>query len=137
MLHENRKYCKGGGVAIFGHEFLCYTKRNDLCINCEAMGSFSTEIRNSDVKNIIFNIVYRPFFHIHVFFKKHKFKKHEAQNAEILRNILEKLPNFFTMQCFHREDCRRVLHKFPQGFFYIKTNRQNHTQRVDAISTGK
>ena len=24
---------------------------------------------------------------IHVFFKKHKFKKHEAQNAEILRNI--------------------------------------------------
>ena len=39
------------------------------------------------------------------------------------------------MQCFHREDCKRVLHKFPQGFFYIKTNRQNHTQRVDAIST--
>ena len=27
-------------------------------------------------------------FHIHVFFfKKYKFKKHEAQNAEILRNI--------------------------------------------------
>ena len=24
---------------------------------------------------------------VHVFFKKHKFKKHEAQNAEILRNI--------------------------------------------------
>ena len=24
---------------------------------------------------------------IHVFFKKHKFKKHEAQNTEILRNI--------------------------------------------------
>ena len=23
----------------------------------------------------------------------------------------------------------------PQGFFYIKTKRQNHTQRVDAIST--
>ena len=24
---------------------------------------------------------------IHSFFKKHKFKKHKAQNAEILRNI--------------------------------------------------
>ena len=36
---------------------------------------------------------------------------------------------FFTMQCFYREDCKRVLHKFPQGFFYIKTNRQNHTQK--------
>ena len=24
---------------------------------------------------------------VHVFFKKHKFKKHEAQNTEILRNI--------------------------------------------------
>ena len=29
---------------------------------------------------------------IHVFFKKHKFQKHEAQNAEILRNIEETLP---------------------------------------------
>ena len=44
---------------------------------------------------------------------------------------------FFTVRCFHREDCKRMLHKFPQGFFYIKTNRQNHTQRVDDISTGK
>ena len=57
---------------------------------------------------------------IHVFFKKHKFKKHEAQNAEILRNILEKLPDFFPVECFPREDCKRVLHKFPEGFFYIK-----------------
>ena len=32
---------------------------------------------------------------------------------------------------------KRVLHKCLQGFFYIKTNRQNHNQRVDAISTGK
>ena len=24
-----------------------------------------------------------------------------------------------------------------RGFFYVKTNRLNHTQRVDAISTGK
>ena len=25
----------------------------------------------------------------------------------------------------------------PKDLFYIKTNRQNHTQRVGAISTGK
>ena len=60
LLHENRKYCRGGGVAIFVHESLCYTKRNDLCINCEAIESLSIEIRNNDGKNIIFNIVYRP-----------------------------------------------------------------------------
>ena len=42
------------------HESLCYTKRKDLCINCEAIESLSIEIRNNDVKNIIFNIVYRP-----------------------------------------------------------------------------
>ena len=60
LLHENRKYRRGGGVAIFVHESLCYTKRNDLCINCEAIESLSIEIRNNDGKNIIFNIVYRP-----------------------------------------------------------------------------
>ena len=48
------------GVAIFVHESLCYTKRNDLCINCEAIECLSIEIENNDVKNVIFNIVYRP-----------------------------------------------------------------------------
>ena len=38
---------------------LCYTKRNDFCINFEAIESVSTEISNNDVKDIIFNIVYR------------------------------------------------------------------------------
>ena len=60
LLDENRKYCRGGGVAIFVHESLCYTKRNDLCINCEAIESLSIEISNNDLKNIIFDIVYRP-----------------------------------------------------------------------------
>ena len=59
LLHENRKYRRGGGVAIFVHESLCYTKRNDLCINFETIESVSTEISNNDVKDIIFNIVYR------------------------------------------------------------------------------
>ena len=60
LLHKNRKYHRGWGVAIFVHESLCYTKRNDLYINCEAIESLSIEIRNNDGKNIIFNIVYRP-----------------------------------------------------------------------------
>ena len=42
------------------HESLCCTKRNDLCINYEAIESLSIEIRNNDVKNIIFNIVFYP-----------------------------------------------------------------------------
>ena len=58
MLHENRKYRRGGGVAIFVDEYLCYTKRHNLCIICEAIKSLL--ISNNDVKNIIFNIVYRP-----------------------------------------------------------------------------
>ena len=57
LLHENRKYRRGGGVAIFVHESLCYTKRNDLYKNCEAIEILSIEISNNDVKNIIFNIV--------------------------------------------------------------------------------
>ena len=60
MLNENKKYRRGGGVAIFVHESLCYTKRNNLCINCEAIESLLIEIRNNDGKNVIFNIVYRP-----------------------------------------------------------------------------
>ena len=60
MLHENRKYCRGGGVAVFVQESLYCTERSDLCINCEAIESFSIEISNSDVKNIIFNIFYLP-----------------------------------------------------------------------------
>ena len=60
LLHESRKYRRVGGVAIFVHELFCYTKRNDLCINCEAIESLSIEIRNNNGKNIIFNIVYRP-----------------------------------------------------------------------------
>ena len=47
-------------VAIFVYESLCYTKQNDLWINCEAIESLSFEISNNDVKNIIFNIVYHP-----------------------------------------------------------------------------
>ena len=42
------------------HESLCHTKRNDLCINCEAIESLSIEIRNNDINKIIFNTVYDP-----------------------------------------------------------------------------
>ena len=60
MLNENRDYCRGGGVAIFMNETLCYTKRNNLCINREAIESLLIEIRNNYVKVIIFNTVYCP-----------------------------------------------------------------------------
>ena len=60
LLNENKKYRRGGGVAIFVHESLCYTKQNNLCINCEAIESLSIKISNNDFKNINFNIVYRP-----------------------------------------------------------------------------
>ena len=42
------------------HESLCYTKRSQLCINCGTIERLSIEISNNDIKNIIFNIVYRP-----------------------------------------------------------------------------
>ena len=42
------------------HESFCYTKRNNLSINCEAIESLSIEISNNDIKNVTFNIVYRP-----------------------------------------------------------------------------
>ena len=60
MLYENRKYCRGEVVANFVHESLCYTKRSQLYINCGTMERLSIEISNNDIKNIIFNIVYRP-----------------------------------------------------------------------------
>ena len=61
LLHENRKYRRGEGVAIFVDESLfCYTKHNNLCTNYEAIESLSIEISNNDIKKIIFNIVYRP-----------------------------------------------------------------------------
>ena len=33
VRHENRKCGRRGGVAIFVHEPLCYTKENSFCIN--------------------------------------------------------------------------------------------------------
>ena len=44
-------------------------------------------IKQINVSMKVENIVEHRFF-----FKKHKFKKHEAQNAEILRNIYKTLP---------------------------------------------
>ena len=40
----------------------------------------------------LYIIIYIFIYILDFFFKKHKFKKHEAQNAEIVRNIEEILP---------------------------------------------
>ena len=50
LLHENKKYRRGGGVAIFVHESLCYTKRNDLCINCKQYRAFQLKYVTMMVK---------------------------------------------------------------------------------------
>ena len=55
-----KTYHRGGGVAIFVYQSLCYIKPNDLCINCEATESLSLEKVSNEIKNINFNIVYRP-----------------------------------------------------------------------------
>ena len=51
---------RGWVVTSLVHESLCHTKRNDLCINCEALESLPIKISNNDAKNIRFNIVYCP-----------------------------------------------------------------------------
>ena len=55
-----KTYHRGGGAAIFVHQSLCYIKRNDLCINYEATESLSVEKVSNEIRNINFNIVYRP-----------------------------------------------------------------------------
>ena len=55
-----RKYCQGGGTVIFVRDSLLYKLRNDLSINCDDIESLSIEILNSETRNIIFNVIYRP-----------------------------------------------------------------------------
>ena len=58
--HQIRKSCKGRGIVIFIRDLLLYKLRNDLSINCEDIESLFTEILNSQTRNIIFNLIYRP-----------------------------------------------------------------------------
>ena len=48
------------GTVTFIRDSLLYKLRNDLSINCEDIESLSIEIMNSQTRNIIFNVVYRP-----------------------------------------------------------------------------
>ena len=45
---------------MFIRDSLSYKLRNDLSINCEDIESLSIEILNSQTRNIIFNVIYRP-----------------------------------------------------------------------------
>ena len=60
VIHQVRKFCKGGGLCIFIHESLCYKLRKDLSINSEAIESLSIEISTKKASNLIFNAIYRP-----------------------------------------------------------------------------
>ena len=59
-VHQIRKSRKGEGIVIFVYDSLLYKLRNELSINCEDIESLSVEILNSQTRNIIFNVVYRP-----------------------------------------------------------------------------
>ena len=59
-VHQIRKSRQGGGIVIFIRDSLLYKLRNDLSINCEDIESLSIEILNSQTRNIIFNVRYRP-----------------------------------------------------------------------------
>ena len=59
-VHQIRKRRKGGGIVIFIGDSLLYKLRSDLTINCEDIESLSIEILNSQTRNIIFNVIYRP-----------------------------------------------------------------------------
>ena len=58
--HQIRKSRKGRGIVIFLRDLLLYKLRNDLSINCEDIESLFIEILNSQTRNIIFNLIYRP-----------------------------------------------------------------------------
>ena len=59
-VHQIRKSCKGGRIVIFTSDSLLYKLHNDLSIDCEDIESLSIEILNSQSRNIIFNVIYRP-----------------------------------------------------------------------------
>ena len=59
-VHQIRKSRQGGGIVIFIRDSLLYKLRNDLSINCEGIESLSIEIMNSQTRNIICNVIYRP-----------------------------------------------------------------------------
>ena len=59
-VHQIRKSRQGGGIVKFIRDSLLYKLRNDLSINCEDIESLSIEILNSQTRNIIFNVIYRP-----------------------------------------------------------------------------
>ena len=59
-VHQIRISNKGLGIVTFIRGSLLYKLRNDLSINCEDIESLSIEIMNSQTRNIIFNVVYRP-----------------------------------------------------------------------------
>ena len=60
LVHQIRKNRQGGGSVIFIRDSLLYKLHNDFSINCEDIESLSIEILNSQTRNIIFNVIYRP-----------------------------------------------------------------------------
>ena len=59
-VNKIRNSHKRGGIVIFILDSLLYKLCTDLSINREDIESLSTEILNSQTKNVIFNVIYMP-----------------------------------------------------------------------------
>ena len=60
FLYIKSESRKGEGIVIFIHDSVLHKLRNDLSIGCEDIESLSIDILNSQTRNIIFNVIYRP-----------------------------------------------------------------------------
>ena len=58
MIRADRRYGRGGGVAIYIHTHLRYKPRPDLSI--DGVESLFIEIINEKIKNTIIGVIYRP-----------------------------------------------------------------------------
>ena len=59
-IHQVRKDRKGGSVCIYLHNSLTFRKREDLSTNSDDIESLCVEIENTNHRNTILNLVYRP-----------------------------------------------------------------------------
>ena len=58
-IHQVRRTCKGGGIAVFLYESLTFNVRHDLSVNNADIEALCVEIINKKSKNILINTQYR------------------------------------------------------------------------------
>ena len=61
IVYQNRKHKnKGGGLCMYIHESFKFKIREDMSVNSNHLESFSVEIEQSKMKNLILTTMYRP-----------------------------------------------------------------------------